>query len=66
MMRTSLLPKVPTRALTPKINNATQSVTTRIWSIAPGQIVALAISKMTVLAALHSGMSSVVYTTVRA
>src|SRR5262249_49732249 len=26
MMRTSLLPKVPTRALTPKINNATQSV----------------------------------------
>ena len=26
MIRTSLLPKVPTRALTPKINNATQSV----------------------------------------
>jgi hypothetical protein len=26
MMRTSLLPKVPTRALTPRMNNATQSV----------------------------------------
>jgi hypothetical protein len=25
-MRTSLLPKVPTRALTPRMNNATQSV----------------------------------------
>jgi hypothetical protein len=25
-MRTSLLPKVPTRALAPKVNNATQSV----------------------------------------